>query len=132
MPRPRSFSLFSGYRLSAALFTNSRKMVTSNETSIVNLGPGLLRDVWIFAAISIVIVILRAASKARMRKFALDDVLVIFALVSSTNRYYIARLLLRNTGFNGHLTVVHVFDRVDNTHDGHRKRVWPASMGHKP
>jgi hypothetical protein len=58
-------------------------MVTSNEASIVDFGPGLLRDVWIFAAISVAIVILRVASKARMGKFALDDVLVIFALVSS-------------------------------------------------
>lgn len=72
-------------------------MVTSNEDSIVNFGPGLLRDVWIFAAISIVIVILRITSKTRMRKFALDDVLVIFALVSTTNRYDTAKLPYRST-----------------------------------
>lgn len=107
-------------------------MVTSNETSIVNLGPGLLRDVWIFTAISIVIVILRVASKARMRKFALDDVLVIFALVSSTNQYDIAKLPFSSTVFNDHLDLVRVFDRVDNTHDWDWEWVWSASMGHKP
>lgn len=93
MPRSWGFSLFSVCQLSA-FFTNPRKMVTSRENSIVNFGPGLLRDVWIFAAISIVIVILRIASKARMRKFALDDVLAIFALVSSTNRYDAAKCLI--------------------------------------
>jgi hypothetical protein len=107
-------------------------MVTSRENSIVNFGPGLLRDVWIFAAISIVIVILRIASKARMRKFALDDVLVIFALVSSTNRYDTAKLPYRSTVFNGHLNLVHIFDRVDSTHNWDRKWVWSGSMGHKP
>ncbi|EEA29092.1 conserved hypothetical protein [Talaromyces marneffei ATCC 18224] len=50
-------------------------MIITNGASILNLGPGLRRDVWIFAAISIVTVILRIVSKARMGKFAQDDVL---------------------------------------------------------
>lgn len=102
-------------------------MVATNEASIVNIGPGLLRDVWIFAAISIVIVILRVVSKARMGKFALDDVLVIFALVSNINH----KLSERDTVVNDHLILVYVFDRVGNTHNRHREWIWSASMGHK-
>ncbi|KAE8555311.1 hypothetical protein EYB25_000006 [Talaromyces marneffei] len=82
----KGLQLFSVFQLTA-LFTTSRKMIITNGASILNLGPGLRRDVWIFAAISIVTVILRIVSKARMGKFAQDDVLVIFALISNTNQY---------------------------------------------
>ncbi|EED12802.1 conserved hypothetical protein [Talaromyces stipitatus ATCC 10500] len=59
-------------------------MSTTNEESSPNLGPELLQTIWIFEAISILIVMLRVVSKARIRKFALDDVLVILALCTSS------------------------------------------------
>lgn len=106
-------------------------MIITNGASILNLGPGLRRDVWIFAAISIVTVILRIVSKARMGKFAQDDVLVIFALISNTNQYNNVKSSERYTVVNYSLILVHFFDRVDNTHDWHRKWIWSASMEYK-
>lgn len=93
MPKLWGLSLLLVFPLSG-LFTNPCKMFTSNEAPVINLGPGLLRDTWLFAAVSIIIVLLRVVSKTRIRKFALDDVLVIFALVSNTIPYDTASWVL--------------------------------------
>jgi hypothetical protein len=53
-------------------------------STTVDRGPGLLRDIWIFAAISILVVALRITAKARIGKLAWDDALMVFALVSKT------------------------------------------------
>ncbi|OKL57742.1 hypothetical protein UA08_06926 [Talaromyces atroroseus] len=52
-------------------------------STTVDRGPELLRDIWIFAAISISVVLLRITAKARIRKLAWDDVLMVFALCSA-------------------------------------------------
>ena len=85
--------------LTAVLLTNLRMMALSKRVSTVNLGSSLLRDVWIFAVISIVVVILRVASKARMGTFGVDDGLIIFAMVSSTSRYETAKNALLDHAF---------------------------------
>jgi hypothetical protein len=45
-------------------------------------GPHLLRDVWAFAGVSIVVMFLRILARARIKKFSWDDMLMAFALVS--------------------------------------------------
>lgn len=53
----------------------------------VNIRTDLLREIWIFAGISTVIVLLRIAAKARIGKLALDDCLIVFALVSKPSMH---------------------------------------------
>ena len=53
--------------------------------STVNLGPGLVLELWVQAAIAIIIVKLRIIAKLRLHKFDRDDVVMIFALVRITN-----------------------------------------------
>ncbi|CEN61302.1 hypothetical protein ASPCAL07958 [Aspergillus calidoustus] len=43
-------------------------------------GPHLLRDVWAFAGVSIVVMFLRILARARIKKFSWDDMLMAFAL----------------------------------------------------
>lgn len=52
------------------------------ESSSYQAGPHLLRDIWAFSGVSIVVVILRIVAKTRIRKLGWDDILIIFALVS--------------------------------------------------
>ncbi|CRG84247.1 dihydroxyacetone kinase [Talaromyces islandicus] len=48
-----------------------------------NVGPHLLRDIWAFAGVSIVVVVLRIVAKIRIRKLGWDDLLMTFALCLS-------------------------------------------------
>ncbi|KAL3451745.1 hypothetical protein BJX65DRAFT_321470 [Aspergillus insuetus] len=56
-------------------------MSASAGSSSESLGPHLLRDVWAFAGVSIVVMVLRILARARIKKFSWDDVLMGFALV---------------------------------------------------
>ena len=49
--------------------------------STVNLGPGLVEELWVLAMLAIIIVGLRIVAKSRLHKFERDDVVMIFALV---------------------------------------------------
>lgn len=58
-------------------------------------GPRLLREVWALTALGILTVTLRVVAKIKIGKFALDDVLMVLALVSST--FYPVRLEREST-----------------------------------
>ena len=50
-------------------------------STTVNLGPGLVVELWVLATLAIIIVSLRIVAKLRLHKFERDDVVMIFALV---------------------------------------------------
>ncbi|KAH8705206.1 hypothetical protein BGW36DRAFT_310701 [Talaromyces proteolyticus] len=55
-------------------------MPAADGNSAYNAGPHLLRDVWAFAGVSILVMILRILAKIRIRKFGWDDILMICSL----------------------------------------------------
>lgn len=57
-------------------------MSLSKGESSYDAGPRLLMDVWGITGVAIVIIILRVIAKLRIGKFGVDDLLMVFALVS--------------------------------------------------
>ncbi|KAJ5082268.1 hypothetical protein N7532_011311, partial [Penicillium argentinense] len=58
-------------------------MTLSPRNSEADAGPRLLRDIWALTAVASVILILRIIAKLRIGKFAVDDLLMTFALFSA-------------------------------------------------
>ncbi|KAJ5118206.1 hypothetical protein N7448_009920 [Penicillium atrosanguineum] len=59
-------------------------MSLSTRDSTDDAGPRLLRDVWGFTAVAIMVVILRIVAKLRIEKFGTDDLLMALALCTTT------------------------------------------------
>jgi hypothetical protein len=57
-------------------------MIVLPREALYDVGPRLLREVWALTGVAIFIIALRVAAKIRIRKFGLDDILMVFALVS--------------------------------------------------
>lgn len=57
-------------------------IVNRGSKSVYDSGPQLLRDVWAFTAVAILVVILRFIAKWRVKKIGPEDILMGFALVS--------------------------------------------------
>ena len=64
------------------MYTCYNSNIARFETmSTVNLGPGLVIELWALATVGFIIVGLRIVAKLRLHKFERDDVVMIFALV---------------------------------------------------
>jgi hypothetical protein len=59
-------------------------MTILTREALYDMGPRLLREVWALTGVAISIIALRVVAKIRIRKFGLDDVLMVFALVSTS------------------------------------------------
>jgi hypothetical protein len=57
-------------------------MIVLPREPLYSVGPRLLREVWALTEVTIFIIALRVVAKIRVRKFGLDDILMVFVALA--------------------------------------------------